>query len=193
MHQETNNLFPVFLKLEQMSLLIVGGGKVGLEKLNAVLSNAPATNIHLVAKQISNEIRDLASRYANIKLSERIFLPGDVESVEIVIIAINDHEESAGIRNIARSYGKLVNVADKPDLCDFYLGSIVQRGNLKIAISTNGKSPTMAKRLKEWLNDVLPVQLDETLDNLFKIRSRLKDDFEGKVKRLNELTRNFNS
>ena len=81
-----------------------------------------------------------------------------------------------------------MNVADTPDQCDFYLGSIVQKGNLKIAISTNGKSPTMAKRMKEVLQQALPNELDDSITNLNTIRNKLNGSFETKVKRLNEIT-----
>ncbi|MGZ4117908.1 MAG: TSUP family transporter, partial [Bacteroidia bacterium] len=82
----------------------------------------------------------------------------------------------------------LINVADTPDLCDFYLGSIVQKGDLKIAISTNGKSPTLAKRLKEVFNEALPDDTQESIENLNKFRDLLKGDFTNKVKELNKAT-----
>jgi uncharacterized membrane protein YfcA len=82
-----------------------------------------------------------------------------------------------------------VNVADKPELCDFYLSSVVKKGNLKIAISTNGKSPTAAKRLKEVLNNSLPAELDDVIQNLNQIRNKLNGNFAYKVKRLNAITR----
>jgi siroheme synthase-like protein len=82
-----------------------------------------------------------------------------------------------------------VNAADKPDLCDFYLSSVVKKGNLKIAISTNGKSPTVAKRLKEIFNNLLPEEIDEVLNNVEAIRNSLKGDFTDKVNQLNELTK----
>ena len=66
---------------------------------------------------------------------------------------------------------------------------MVRKKNLKIAISTNGKSPTIAKRLKELFNELLPDELDEVLDNLSHIREKLKGDFNSKVTRLNEITR----
>jgi precorrin-2 dehydrogenase/sirohydrochlorin ferrochelatase len=81
-----------------------------------------------------------------------------------------------------------VNVADTPDLCDFYLSSVVRKGDLKIAISTNGKSPTFAKRFREILEDILPESLQETLDNLKDLRDKLKGDFSSKVDMLNEIT-----
>ena len=84
-----------------------------------------------------------------------------------------------------------MNVADKPELCDFYLSSVVQKGDLKLAISTNGKSPTTAKRLKEVLQEALSAELDSVIDNLHKIRLRLNGNFEYKVKKLNKLTKSL--
>lgn len=190
-HKETNRLFPVFLKLESLSVLIVGGGKIGLEKLSALLSNSPQTNIRLVSISISQEIRKLVASNPNIELRERIFLPADADDRDIVIIAIDDKEESKQIRDIVKAKNKLVNVADKPELCDFYMGSIVQKGNLKIGISTNGKSPTVAKRLKDLFNELLPEEIDELLDNMQAIRSRMKGDFADKVNQLNAITKDF--
>lgn len=190
-HNETNKLFPVFLKLESLSVLIVGGGKIGLEKLNAILTNAPLAKIKLVAIKIGEEIKQLPAAYPTIQLIERAFLPADVDGSDIVIVAIDDKNESTRIRNIAREKGKLVNVADKPELCDFYMGSIVQKGNLKMAISTNGKSPTIAKRLKDLFNELLPEEIDELLDNMQNIRSKLQGDFTDKVNQLNAITRDF--
>ncbi|MFL5809034.1 MAG: bifunctional precorrin-2 dehydrogenase/sirohydrochlorin ferrochelatase [Flavisolibacter sp.] len=186
---ERNNLFPVFLKLQEMKVLIVGGGNVGLEKLQAIISNSPGTVIHLVSKHIRDEIKELASGFSNIRLSERVFLKDDIDEVELVFIAVDDYEESSRIAQLAKEKGKLVNVADKPALCDFYLSSVVQKQNLKIAISTNGKSPTIAKRLKEMFNELLPDELDAVLDDLQQIRERLKGDFSEKVNRLNQITK----
>ena len=190
-HKETNRLFPVFLKLEALPVLIIGGGKIGLEKLSAVLANSPGTNVRIVSISISKEIRDLAAEYSTIELKERVFLPADADDRDIVIIAIDDKKESTRIRDIVKAKGKLVNVADKPELCDFYMGSIVQKGNLKIGISTNGKSPTVAKRLKELFNELLPAEIDQLLDNMQAIRSRLQGDFADKVNQLNALTKDF--
>ncbi len=75
-----NNLFPVFLKLEQMRLLIVGGGVIGLEKLETVLNNCPATHINLVATQISDEIKSIAAGFPNLILHEKPFEPADLDN-----------------------------------------------------------------------------------------------------------------
>jgi precorrin-2 dehydrogenase / sirohydrochlorin ferrochelatase len=76
-------------------------------------------------------------------------------------------------------------------LCDFYLGSIVTKGDLKIAISTNGKSPTFSKRFRMMLEEVLPDELPQVLNNLRTIRDNLKGDFNYKIKKLNEITENL--
>ena len=186
---DANYLFPIFLKLEQLSLLIVGGGYVGNEKLTAVLQNSPKASVTLVATIISEEIVALAKDYPNISLIERPYQPGDIDGHDIVIAALNDSIVSEQVSKDAKQKGKLVNVADKPALCDFYLSSVVQKGNLKIAISTNGKSPTIAKRLKEFLNETLPGELNDLLDNMQNIRNKISGDFTEKVKQLNEITK----
>ncbi len=183
-----NTLFPVFLKLESLETLVVGGGKVGLEKFSALLSNAPAANLTLVAPEIHPEIKALAAHARNTVLAERKFSECDLYGKDLVIIATDDPKENEAIRNMAKARKILVNVADTPELCDFYLSSIVQKGSIKIAVSTNGKSPTVAKRLKELLIAVIPDDMEELLENLVRIRKKLKGDFAAKVKKLNELT-----
>lgn len=187
----SNNLFPIFVKLENLHLVIVGGGYVGQEKLQAVLSNSPATAITIVALQISDAIKELAKQYPNISLKEKRYEAADIAGADLVIAGLNDAAVSEQVVNDARQNKILVNAADKPGLCDFYLGSIVQRGNLKIAISTNGKSPTIAKRIKETLNETLPDEIDELLHNMQEIRNRLNGDFAEKVKQLNQLTKSL--
>lgn len=174
-----------------MKLLIVGGGKVGLEKLNAVLSNSPSTEIKLIAITICSEIKQLGIENPTIQLEERAVQNDDLHSPDIVMIAVNDRAVSEWVSREAKRNGKLVNVADTPDLCDFYLSSVVRRGNLKIAISTNGKSPTMGKRMKEVLLNALPEEIDGVLENMSIIRGKLNGNFSEKIIRLNEITRSL--
>jgi uncharacterized protein len=187
--QSSNNLFPVFLKLQNLQLLIVGGGYAGREKLEAVITNSPAAAITLVATQISDDIKAVAKKYPNIILKEKPYHINDLANNDIVIAAINDPVISKQVVADAKSKKILVNAADKPELCDFYLGSIVQKGNLKIAISTNGTSPTIAKRIKEVLNETLPDEIDNLLQNMQNIRNKMSGDFAEKVKELNEITK----
>lgn len=183
-----NRLFPVFIQLERLRVLIVGGGPVALEKLQTVLANAPCTRIKIVAEQFSEELLTLATNKDRVEIIQKRYSSGDLYDADIVIVAVNNIITAEEIRNDAKARKILVNVADTPALCDFYLGSIVQKGNLKIAISTNGKSPTIAKRVKETLQEVIPDEMDALLDNMQQIRNKLKGDFSEKVKKLNEIT-----
>lgn len=183
-----NNLFPVFLKLENLSLLVVGGGAVGLEKTKAVLENSPLADVTLVAPEIREEIVALKRDHPRLQL---VYAPYDIKYMEgkdLVIAATCIKDLNVQVRADAKWNKILVNVADTPELCDFYLSSIVRKGNLKIAISTNGKSPTMAKRIREVLEDAIPEEIDQVLDELQKIREQLRGDFEFKVKAMNEIT-----
>ena len=183
-----SELYPVFLKVHQFDTLIVGGGDVGLEKLTFLLKSSPSAKVKLVGKTIKPEISALAANHPHVSLLERAFLNEDLKGVQMVIIATEDHQTNLTIRNQAKAVNILANVADTPELCDFYLGSIVTKGDLKVAISTNGKSPTIAKRLKEILNEILPSEIDDLLQNMRGIRNRLRGDFALKVRKLNNLT-----
>lgn len=184
----SNLLYPVFLKLENFRTLIIGGGNVGLEKLSALLSNCPTAPILLVGAQISSAVKVLADGHPHVELAERNFDPLDLEGVSWVILATDNPSLHTWIYDLCKERNVLLNIADTPELCDMYLGSVVQKGNLKIAISTNGKSPTMAKRLKEILTAHIPEEINESLDNLYMLRNRLQGDFQFKVRELNRLT-----
>src|SRR5688500_9902992 len=174
--EERNTLFPVFLKLEELDTLLVGGGNVGLEKLNALLKSSPLARVTVVAPFIKDEIRELAASKGNIRLIERNFRVRDLQAKDLVVMATDDPQLHARIRALARKRRLLVNVADTPKLCDFYLGSVVTKGNLKIGISTNGKSPTIAKRIREYLEEAIPEDTEALLKNMQGIRERLKGD-----------------
>lgn len=188
---EHNPLYPVFLKLEQLHMLIIGAGEVGYEKLFFILKSTPKAKITMIATWINPEIRDLLENHPNhrVDIIVKAFEPDDIKpNHDLVIAATNLRELNEAIQKAAKAKGKLINVADTPALCDFYLGSIVTKGWLKIAISTNGKSPTFAKRFRQVLEEVLPNETSALLDNLYIIRDRLQADFSQKVKQLNHLT-----
>lgn len=185
---DINRLFPVFFKLEQLRVLLIGGGNVALEKLQAIMNNAPATKVTVVARELFDNFAAYAQQFSTIEICNRDYQPEDLDQCDLVIAAVNDIPTSEIIRNDAKLRGKLINVADKPSLCDFYLGSIVTKGNLKIAISTNGKSPTVAKRLREMFSTLLPDEMEDVLQNMQQIRDQLKGDFAAKIEKLNEIT-----
>jgi siroheme synthase-like protein len=183
-----NHLFPIFLKLEQLNTLIVGGGYVGFEKVSGILKNSPHANLTLIAGSVKQEIVELAMSHPSLKITQRDFQDSDLAGRDLVIIGTNNKQLNKEIKEKAKALKILTNVADTPELCDFYLSSVVSKGDLKIAISTNGKSPTLAKRMRELLEDSVPEDMDQLLNNLEKVRNQLKGDFEYKLKKLNELT-----
>ena len=186
-----NKLYPIFLKLENLQTLIVGAGNVGLEKLNALLDNSPGAKVTVIAEDVCDEIHKIAEQNNNVRILTRKFFFSDLEGKDLLILATNNRQLHERIKAIARKRRILTNVADTPDICDFYLGSVVQKGDLKIGISTNGKSPTFAKRFREYMEEFLPDTIQELVDNLNSFRNTLKGDFQQKVKSLNELTESF--
>jgi siroheme synthase-like protein len=183
-----NRLFPIFLKLEELNVLLVGGGNVGLEKLSAMLNNSPDSTVTVVADMFRDEIKEYVKDYPKVTLVERRFDFSDLNDKDLVILATDNPDLHASIKRVTAERHILCNVADTPDLCDFYLGSIVQKGDLKIGISTNGKSPTMAKRMREFLDDIIPDNIQQLLDNLREIRKSIKGDFQEKIRVMNEVT-----
>jgi precorrin-2 dehydrogenase/sirohydrochlorin ferrochelatase len=185
---DQNPLFPAFLKLERLRVLLVGGGNVGLEKLTAILRNSPATAVTVISISFLAELRELATLHPRVRLLERAYAETDLDAHDIVFAATDDPALHRAIVAAAHQRRLLVNVADTPALCDFYLSSVVVKGQLKIAVSTNGKSPTVGKRLRAVLEETLPEELDEVLEQMTTIRNRLTGDFANKVKSLNAVT-----
>ncbi len=190
MNTTTNPLYPIFLKAHQLNMLIVGGGNVGLEKLSFLLKSSPQANVMVMAPWFSEELKTLAEAY-HVPLVQRSYASNVLHKKHIVIAATNDTEVNKQIYHDCKRRDILVNVADTPDYCDFYLGGIVTKGNVKVAISTNGKSPTTAKRLRQFFEEVIPDNINELVENLHRFRKTLKGDFEYKVKRLNEQTKSL--
>jgi len=185
-----NELYPIFLKVSELNVVLIGGGSVGYEKLSFLLKSSPNARVIVAAKDFSKEIIALAKEF-NIPLMERAYTKNLLHKQHLVIAATNDSEVNKQIHSDAKAKQLLVNVADTPDLCDFYLGGIVTKGNVKIAISTNGKSPTMAKRLRQFFEEVIPENVDDLVLNLNRYRKSIKGNFTDKVSRLNKLTEGF--
>ncbi len=183
-----NELYPIFLKASQLNILIVGGGKVANEKLSFLLKSSPTAKVWVLATQFSDEIKKTASKQ-NIPLVFGTYHKNVLHKQQIVLAATNNTAVNKQIYNDAKAKNSLVNVADTPELCDFYMGGIVTKGNVKLAISTNGKSPTLAKRLRQLFEEMIPDSIDELTQNLHTYRNSLKGNFSYKVLQLNKLTR----
>ena len=185
---ERNNLYPIFIKMHSINTLIVGGGYVALEKLTFLLKSSPNAKVTMVANFFRPDVITLAKQF-DVKLVKMSYHDSFLLDQDLVIAATDKTEVNQQIYNDAKANHILVNVADTPELCDFYLGGIVTKGHVKVAISTNGKSPTTAKRLRQFFEDVIPENIDDLVQNLNRFRKTIKGDFEHKVQTLNNVTK----
>ena len=187
-NQPMNELYPIFLKVHELNILLVGGGFVATEKLEFLLKSSPKAHVTAVSREFRPAFLEVAGSSETVTLIQDLYDQKYLGGKHLVIGATDDKAVNRQIRDDSKERFLLVNIADTPELCDFYLGGIVTKGNLKIAISTNGKSPTTAKRVRQLLEDVLPDEIDDLLQNLNAYRDTLKGDFEYKVKAMNEIT-----
>lgn len=188
-----NTLFPVFLKTDTARFLIVGGGNVGLEKTETLLRQNPEIEIIIVATIVYPKLREIVSSHSNITAFERAFQESDLKDIDYVIIGTDNPAINLEIRELSKKNKIKVNAADQPALCDFYLGSIVNKGSLKIAISTNGKSPVLARRMREHLEEIIPDTINDNIEQLHTFRSQHKGNFQEKLADLNKVTSVFSS
>jgi precorrin-2 dehydrogenase / sirohydrochlorin ferrochelatase len=143
-----SELFPMFAKLEGKRCLVVGAGKVGEPKIGGLIGTGAA--IHVVALEASEDVRQWA-REGKIALQLRAFTETDLDGTLLTVVATASRTLNESIYSAARRRGVLCNVVDVPELCDFYYPAVVRRGDLQIAVSTNGKSPSLAQKLRQQL------------------------------------------
>ncbi|MGZ0015260.1 precorrin-2 dehydrogenase/sirohydrochlorin ferrochelatase family protein [Yeosuana sp. AK3] len=185
---ERNNLYPIFLKLDNLQVLIVGGGNVAEEKLTFLLKSSPNAKVTMVSPMFREGTIELAKK-GDVKLIKRQYSKRFLKGKHMVIATTDVPNVNVKVYENCRKKGILVNVADNPPYCDFYMGGIVTKGHVKVAISTNGKSPTTAKRLRQFFEDVIPENVDDLVQNLNEYRKTIQGDFEQKVETLNEFTK----
>ena len=185
---ERNNLYPIFLKAKNLNFLIVGGGNVAEEKLNFLTKSSPDAKVTMVSPMFRTGTIELANKH-RVTMVTDVYNKKYLEGRHIVIATTEVPEVNVQVWKDCRTQAKLVNVADNPPYCDFYMGGIVTKGNVKVAISTNGKSPTTAKRLRQFFEEVIPQNVDDLVRNLNEYRKTIKGDFEEKVETLNEFTK----
>ncbi len=185
---ERNNLYPIFLKVKNLNVLIVGGGNVAEEKLHFLTKSSPDAKVTMVSPMFREGTIELANKHC-VTLVTDVYDKKYLEGRHMVVATTDIPEVNVQVWKDCRAEAKLVNVADNPPYCDFYMGGIVTKGNVKVAISTNGKSPTTAKRLRQFFEEVIPENIDDLVKNLNEFRKTIKGDFEEKVETLNEFTK----
>jgi precorrin-2 dehydrogenase/sirohydrochlorin ferrochelatase len=142
------SLFPMFLKLEGKQCLVVGAGNVGEPKIAGLLDTG--ARIRVVALDASASVREWA-RDGKIELELRHFEADDLDGAFLAVIATSSRTLNERIYDEAQKRRVLCNVVDVPDLCDFFYPSVVRRGDLQIAVSTAGKSPSLAQKIRQQL------------------------------------------
>jgi precorrin-2 dehydrogenase / sirohydrochlorin ferrochelatase len=143
-----SSLFPMFLKLASRQILMIGAGKVGEGKIAGILDTG--ARIRVVAREASAAVHDWA-RAGQIELDLRSFSPHDLDGAFIAVVATGSRDLNELIYREAQLRGILCNVVDVPELCDFFYPAVVRRGDLQIAISTSGQSPSLAQKLRQQL------------------------------------------
>ena len=141
-----NELYSIFLKTEQLRFLIVDGGKVALEKLEFLIKSSPNAAITMVAPYYQEATLDFVTKKPNINLIHQTFNSFFLRGKHIVIATTDDPVVNQKIHYFCKKKRILVNVADTPDLCDFYMGGIVTKGNLKISIFNQWKIANLSQR-----------------------------------------------
>jgi len=185
---EKNELYPIFVKVAELEVLIVGGGNVGLEKLTFLLKSSPNAKITIVSIAFLPALIELANAH-HVKLVKDAYSDKYLEGKYMVVATTDVVDVNEQVYKDCKEINTLVNVADNPPYCDFYMGGVVTKGALKIAISTNGKSPTLAKRLRQFFEEVLPENIDDLATNLNSFRKTIKGSLQEKVDVLNDLTK----
>ena len=143
-----NSLFPMFIKLEGRQVLVVGAGKVGEQKIEGLLETG--ARIRVVALDATPAVREWA-RAGEIDLELRAFHRDDLAGAFLAVVATSSRTLNERIYHEAQMRGVLCNVVDVPELCDFFYPSVVRRGDLQIAVSTSGKSPSLAQKIRQQL------------------------------------------
>jgi precorrin-2 dehydrogenase/sirohydrochlorin ferrochelatase len=138
----------MFVKLEGKRCLVVGAGKVGEPKISGLIDTG--ARVHVVALDATDAVHGWANA-GKITLELRAFAAEDLDGAFLAVVATASRDLNAAIYSDAQRRGILCNVVDVPEYCDFYYGAVVRRGDLQIAISTNGQSPSLAQKLRQQL------------------------------------------
>jgi precorrin-2 dehydrogenase/sirohydrochlorin ferrochelatase len=164
------SLFPMFLKLSGRPCLVVGAGTVAESKIESLM--VTGARVRVVAPEAIPTVRAWAAA-KKIDWQQRRFHLTDLKGMFLVVAATSSTRLHRKIFAEAKRRGVRCNVVDVPELCDFYYPSVVQRGALQIAISTAGKSPSLAQRLRKELEEVYGPEYEPWLEHLGKVREQI--------------------
>lgn len=172
--------YPVFLNLKGRDCVVVGGGAVALRKALSLI--ACGARVSVYAPDLVPELEKLALEN-KIIAEKKPYEPDDLVGASLVICATDDDEINAWVAREAKERGLLINVVDEPELCNFFVPSVLRRGKLAIAVSTEGASPAMAKMIRERLEEMFGPEYEIFLEAMDRLRSRVKEVFPDEEKR----------
>ena len=164
-------LFPLFLDLRDRTVVVIGAGPIGSEKATRLLDSG--ARVRLIAKSLDHLPKSIRS-HPRLELHERGFHPRDLTGALLVVAATEDEGTQDAVLTAGRDRGVLVNVVDRPTHCDFTYGAVVRRGDLQAVVSTSGKFPILAQRVRDLLSDLLPSTTGEALNELESARQWLR-------------------
>ncbi len=162
--------YPVYLDIQNRKCLVVGGGVVGTRKVVTLMDCG--ANVTVVSLEVTKQLLQLADSNA-IKLKKRSYRSSDLDGMFLVIGATNNEELNRQISKDAQHLNKLCNIADRPESCNFILPSFLNRGDLIVAISTSGKSPALARKIRKDLENEFGEEYAEFLRLMGAIRQKL--------------------
>lgn len=162
--------YPINLDIKNRNVLVVGGGGVGSRKVKTLLSCG--ARVTVVSREVSAQLQALAAS-GEIRLEQRSYQSDDLDDMFLVIGATNDEKLNRQISRDAEQLNTLCNIADRPEVCNFILPSIVHRDDLVITISTSGKSPALAKKLRKDLEKQFGEEYGKLLRLMGTIRKKL--------------------
>jgi len=165
-----SDLFPLFLKLQGRRCLVVGAGPISEGKIAGLLESGAKVNV--VAPNATPKILRW-HKAKRLRLTKRAFRPADLDNMFLVVAATNSPKIHRAIYREARKHNVLCNIVDVPPLCDFYYPAVVRRGQLQIAISTAGASPSLARRLREEMESTFSPEYAAWLQHLAKERQKV--------------------
>jgi precorrin-2 dehydrogenase len=184
-----NELFPIFLKLDGRKALVVGGGEIATLRVKQLIRAKALVTV--IAPNVSPELEAFAEASA-ITLHRREFCRADLNAAYFLLIGATDHAATQeALADEGERRGLLYNVVDRPEHCNFYTPAVVERGDLKIAICTDGQSPVLSGRLRRELEEALPDSTGEFTALLGELREKLKLKIPGNLKRQRELLTEF--
>ncbi len=162
--------YPIFIDMKDREVLVVGGGFVALQKIRTLIDSG--AKVTIVTKElIAKKILDF-----NLPLEIREYREEDIHGKSIVVAATNDTKVNSLIYEHAKKYNVLLNAVDDKDNCDYYLGAISKCGDITVSVSTAGKSPIVAKKVRDKINNIFDDRYKELLEVYSEIRLRAYDE-----------------